>query len=271
MRHLRRRFVPALAFALLASPAFAGFHYRATTVTEAATGRGGMNMTVEGWIDGKSAKIEFRESNHPAMGAGQYLLTQDGGETVYLVDPKEKTYAVWDLRAMLGMAGGMMQGIGPVLKLDFSDPKVEKVADDDGGSILGFPTRHIRTRTTYSLTVKVFGMGRTNQVESEDDTWWSAKLLDPGFGVWLRADPPRTGNPQLDKLIDAQAAASRGKGFPLKKVTVQTSTDKSGKKSVTKSTMEVKELAPAAVPAATFALPAGYQKTEMALPTRPVN
>jgi hypothetical protein len=153
--------------------------------------------------------------------------------------------------------------MGPLLKLQFSDPKVEKLLDEDGGTLLGLPTRHVRYRTSYTMTVKVFGMGSSSDVVTEQDVWLTQKLQDVALGLWLRADPPRTGNEQLDKLI----ASGRGKvqGFPLKSVIASTSTDKKkGTQTVTHTTMEVTQLdASAAVPPSSFEIPAGYTETQM--------
>lgn len=248
----------------LASEAAAGFHYKATTRTEASGGRGMGDIVVEGWVEGDRAKVEFRESGNPVLPKGTYLITKDGAETVFLVDPGEKTYSRFDVRAMMGAMGGMMEGMGPLLKFDVSNPKVEKLAEEDGGSLLGYPTRHYRYRTSYNMTVKVFGMGRAQAMVTEDDIWVTDKLADKAFGVWLRSEPLRTGNAQLDKLIEAETA--KAQGFVLKRVSVQTSTDKGGKATKSTTTMEVNLLEKASVPAASFDIPAGYEEVEMPLP-----
>ena len=94
------------------------------------------------------------------------------------------------------------------------------------------------------------------------------RLADVALGAWLRTDPPRTGNEQLDKLI----ASGREKihGIPLKMITVSTNPDtKKGKQTVTKMTMEVTELdATATVSGSSFEIPAGYQETQMTMPSR---
>jgi hypothetical protein len=140
---------------------------------------------------------------------------------------------------------------------------VERLLDEDGGTVAGLPTRHLKLRTSYTLTVKVFGMGNATDVVSEQDVWATTRLVDPALGVWLRAEPPRTGNAELDKLIAAEAG--KFQGFPLKMVTVTTSTQKKGNKTTTtRSTMEVTQLdTGAAVPASAFEVPAGYEKVEL--------
>jgi len=268
LRRTRGSVVAIIALALavaLAAPASAGIHYTAVTTTQDAAGKSG-KIDVEGWVDGEKAKVAFKSSDNPAARSGTYLVTRDGGKTLYLVDPEEKTYAEWDLEALLGLAGTVLQGMGPLLKFEFSDPKVEKLAEEDGGSLLGMPTRHARFRTSYTMKMRVFGIGNSADTVSEQDVWTTTRLQDPGLGVWLRSDPPRTGNAEFDKLI----AASREKvsGFPLKMVTVNTSTQKKGRQSISRSTMEVTKLENQAVAGSTFEIPSGYQETQM-LPARP--
>lgn len=262
MRH-SNRLILFLILALSALPAFAGIHYKAVTKTDDA--KNPANIQVEGWVSGDKAKVEFEESANPVAKSGAYLITKDGGKTIYLVDPEEKTYAEWDLQAMLGLVGNVMQGMGPLLKIEFSDPKVEKLLDEDGGTVAGLPTRHTRYRTSYNMKVKVLGMGNEASVVTEQDIWASDRIQDIALGVWLRSDPPRTGNEQFDKLIAAEV--DKAKGFPLKTVTVSTTTQKKGKQTTTRSTMEVTQLdTSATVPASAFEIPAGYQETQL-LPT----
>ena len=264
-KHIVIAFALAAIAVIASGPAFAGVHYKSVTKTEDAQTKGS-SMQVEGWVSGEKARVEFKESANPMAKQGAWLLTKDGGKTMYLVDPEEKTYAEWNLQAMLGVVGNVMQGMGPLLKIEFSDPKIEKLLDEDGGSVSGLPTRHVRYRTSYNMKIKVLGMGNEANVVTEQDIWSTDRLQDVGLGIWLRSDPPRTGNEQFDKLITAEAGKTQG--FPLKTVTVSTTTQKKGnKQTVTRSTMEVTQLdANANVPGSSFEIPAGYKETQL-MPT----
>jgi len=147
--------------------------------------------------------------------------------------------------------------------MEFSEPKVEKLLEEAGPTLVGLPTKHYRYRTSYTMKMKVLGMGNESSVVSDEDIWVSDRLQDAGLSVWLRAEPLRTGNEQLDKLI----AAGRGKfqGIPLKMVAVTTSTNsKNNKQTTSRTTMEVTELdTKANVPGASFEIPSGYEKTEV--------
>jgi len=260
-RQLGRSILATALFLAVAVPCSAGIHYKAVTKTE---GPQNGDVQAEGWVSGDNAKVAFVESaGNPVLKQGMYLVTKDGGKTLFLVNPEEKTYAEWSLQGLLGTVGAVMNGLGPLLKIQFSPPKVEKILEEDGGTIAGFPTRHYKLRTSYTMTVKVLGMGNTTDVVSDQDVWATSKLQDAGLGVWLRAEPPRTGNQEFDKLLAAEAV--KFEGFPLKMVTVNTSTAKKGNRTqTTRSTMEVTQLdASASVPASAFEIPAGYERTEI--------
>jgi hypothetical protein len=260
-----RKLVPTIAFALILAvatmPCFAGIHYKSVTRSQDAKNQN-MDIAVEGWVSGDHAKVEFKESGNPVAKQGTYLITRDGGKTLYLVNPEDKTYAQWDLQGMLGLVGGIMNGMGPLLKIEFSDPKVEKLADESGGTILGLPTRHVRYRTSYTTKVRVLGMGNVTDSVMEQDIWATDRLQDIAMGVWLRSDPPRTGNEEFDKLLRAEVG--KVGGIPLKMVTVTTSTSqKKNQQTVTRSSMEVTQLDTVTVPASTFEIPAGYKETQL--------
>jgi len=252
-----------VAAAALPSPALAGIHYEAVTSSEGA----GQNQrtAVEAWIDGEKAKIAFTESGTPGLRQGQYLLTRDGGETLLLVDPKEKAYAEWDLAAMLQMFGSVLQAMGPVLNFKIENVEVEKLGQEPGGTVAGLATTKTRWRTEYDLTMKILGMGRTNHVETVQEVWTTDELADPALGVWLRGASP-TGFAELDQLFSAEM--EKLDGFPLKSVATTTTTGQKGRQSQeSRMTTEVTSLdRSAAIPESTFEIPEGYTRSEALVP-----
>ena len=267
MRKLNTSILGAALFVAAALPAAAGIHYKAHTKTQDAQQRSS-DIQAEGWIAGDKAKVAFTDSTspNPMTKKGTYLVTKDAGQTLYLVTPEEKSYAKLDLRALMGAVGSIMNGVGPLLKIQFSEPKVEKLADEDGGTVAGVPTHHTKYRTSYTMTMRVIGFGSTSDVVTEQEFWTTTKLPDQGLGVWLRAEPLRTGNAEFDRMLSAEQYKIQG--YPMKSVAVTTTTDKKkGRSTTSTSTMEVTQLdAGASVPASAFEIPAGYQETQM-LPT----
>jgi hypothetical protein len=259
-RRLGTGALTALLLSCLAPVARAGIYYKAVTTTDVSKDR----MEVEAWVEGAKARIEFRQSNNPIMGQGTYMITTDGGRTLYLVDPEEKTYSRLDLDAMLRTMGAVLNTAGPMLSMEFVDPRVELLSQEPGGDVVGLPTTHYRYRTSYQLEMKVIGIRRSNAVDSLQDIWASDALTAEGMGVWLRKDRP-SGNASLDRLIQSEMA--KVQGFPLRTVTVTTTTGQKGKSETSRSETVVTELdTDHSVSDDRFALPAGYRETQLPLP-----
>ena len=252
----------AAAALVLATPSFAGMTFEATT--KLAASQGGQTVLTEAWVEGDNAKILFRESDNPLFAEGSYLLTSDGGNTLVLVNPQEKTYTPFDIAQITGMAGAALQSMGGMMKMSFTNQQFTKLAEEPGGEVLGHPTTHYRFRTSYDMDIKVMGMSQGSSNESVTDIWTTTALSDGGFSAWLRREPPKTGIAELDAVIANEMATQNVQGVPLKMVTVTTSKDKkNGQVQTGTTTMEVTSLREAAVPAGTFVVPSGFEKVEM--------
>jgi len=258
----KRLTVMMTAAALAGAQAFAGMYYEATTTGSGRKGADMVNTTVHGWVAGDAAKVVFEASNNPMAKTGMYMLSKDGGKSVYMVNPEDKNYFKWDLDSMVGMAGGVMK----MMNMKFTDVKVEKVGEEAGGTVAGLPTIHYTYRTSYTMSMKFMMMHKTSKVTKVQDVWSAPKLLDAALGMYLRKTPPSMGDEEYDKMIRAEMEAI--KGFPLKTQTVQTDTDEKGKSDTTTTVMEVTKLElEFATPASTFEIPAGYEEVET--PTMP--
>ena len=260
-------FLALIAALLLPMIAVAGHYYETTTTNDRAQQgkkkKGKQNVSrTRAWIDGPNAKVEFIDGeDNGIMAKGTYLVTTDGGENLYLVNPKEKTYGVFDLEAMLALAGNMMNAMGGMMQLEFTDFKNEKLLEEDGDSILGYSTTHYQYDTGYTMSMSVMGMNRENRTEMIQDMWCTDDLDAKGFYVWLRPDKFRTGNAEFDKLIKTEMG--RVKGFPLKTTTITKMVGKKGKETTMSSTMEVTALREEAIPSSLYVIPEDYEETQM--------
>ncbi|HLE60141.1 MAG TPA: DUF4412 domain-containing protein [Thermoanaerobaculaceae bacterium] len=241
----------------LAAQSFAGVVLVAKTTAEGGMGVEQQNSVAKSWVSGDHGKTMFEESSSPLMGKGTYIITKDGGKTMYLVSPEDKTYMKWDLDSIMGFAGGAMK----MMNMKFSDPKVEALGEEPDGLIAGIPTVHYRFRTSYTMSMSFMMMKKTTRVVKEEDIWAAPKLIDAALGIWLRKTPPKTGNEDLDGLIKAEMG--KVQGFPLKRKTVTTNTDEKGKVETNTVTMEVTELQMVPVPDSTFEIPQGYKETSL--------
>ena len=176
------------------------YYYEADTTNRApGLGRGGQVMRVSASVDGANARVEFIESDDDSLFAeGGYLLTNDGGGTVYLVNPAEQEYMTFDLDALFGLAGSLMSAMGGVMDMSFEDVTTEQLEQEPGGELLGYPTTHYVYRSAYTMIITVMGFRRTMRTESTTEIWCTDQLSAAGFRVWLRPDRMRTGNEELD-------------------------------------------------------------------------
>ncbi len=223
-------------------------------------------MKVKGWVDGDSTRVEFFSGENKGLFAdGTYLVTTDGGETVYLVNPKDKTYGEFDMEkmmAMMGQAMAMMEQMGGMFKMEFENVRNEKVLEEPGGSLLGRSTTHYRFNSGYTMSIKMMGMKQQTTVESVQDIWATSDFDARGFGVWLRPDRNmKTGNEEFDKLINNELGKLNG--FPLKTVVVSTTTNKKGKSTQQTYTNEVTVLREESIPGSKFEWPSDYTEIQV--------
>lgn len=236
---------------LLLSSAFAGVRFEAVTRGDS----GLVDAHVRAVVSGSNIRVEYLEGSAVAD-AGEYMLSHDGGKTLYWVEPATRTYSKFNTDAMMAAMGTMVQGVR-ALHVRFQAPKVEKLLEEDGGLVAGMPTRHYRYRTTYTATAESLGMVKTSTNTVEEDIWCSSALTDPGLGAWLNKQPAKTGDAQFDSIIAAEMA--KVQGFPLKRITVTRSVDPADKKEhVSHAEMEVLNLRQETVSDSEFKLPANY-------------
>jgi hypothetical protein len=248
------------------APAWAGITFTQVTKSEGGGGEGSGDMVAQVWADGGQAKVQFQETNNPVMTKGSYMLVNKKGEMIF-VNPEQKTYSKFDLSAMME---SMDQAMSAAKKFGFSmeveNPKVDKVLEEPGGEILGYPTTHYRWHTSYTM---VFHMikpmpDRRSQSDSVEDVWTTTAIqLPPATGDLFAGMGGGATMKELQKLIET--TRTKMTGFPLKRVTVSSGANGKGSHTMTS---EVKDLKQTDIPASTFAIPAGYTETDMMQPQK---
>lgn len=243
-----------------ALPARAGIYFEQQVTSE---GQGdGMEMNIKGWAESGKAKIVYEESNNGIMQEGDYLLTTDGGKTVYLIRPKDQTYSKWDMAEVFGMLGRMSESTGGMLNIDVKDPHSKMISTQDGGSVLGYSTTHYKWESGYTMDMKVAFMNMSNQMDTITDAWVTKDIYDPGLFTWLRAMTPTTGDEEFDQVL-RQNAQVIGDGLVLKMDQTTTTTNKKGKQRTSTTHFRVTKMEQQNVDDSMFVMPTGYTETSL--------
>jgi hypothetical protein len=63
-------------------------------------------------------------------------------------------------------------------------------------------TRKYEIESHYTMLMKILGIKRSQEIHEVSTLITTKELPDTALGVWLRKDPPKTGNADLDKLAN---------------------------------------------------------------------
>jgi hypothetical protein len=246
------------------------------TFTQVTTVDGQRTSVTKVWADGERSKIEMVEQpDNPFMPPGSYMLVTDG--EMLLVNPAARSYARFD--------DSMLEGIGAMAgQMEITDVMFEKVVDEPGETIEGYPTRHYQFKSSWKMGMQ--GMPVKTETSTVEDLWTTTAIDLPA----MPATGPAGGMPSQVTAIVENQGLRQIEGLPLKHVTVQsTKTDMGalgglgglgarlggrmlggagggglgGGGNDTTTIIETVDIEEVAVAAATFELPDGYSETSL--------
>jgi hypothetical protein len=204
--------------------------------------------------------FEKVKGDNPLWVEGGYWLFKSANTTMYMVNPKEKTYSEIPIGSMLKFTGVM----GKLVKMKIENPlvNVEKIGSE---SIRGFACTHYRVTVEYDMQVKMAFIKSKSHQRSVKDVWSTREIKAlTEIGESFRTKDLKTGFDELDDLIAKQTKAEAALGFPLKMVQETYSTNKKGKETLeSTTTMEVVDVAVKNLDASMFEIPAGYKQTQL--------
>ncbi|MCX6557878.1 MAG: DUF4412 domain-containing protein [Candidatus Aminicenantes bacterium] len=258
---MKRIFIVIL-LVVFAMTVFAGVEWRTKTVIEAQAKGQSNTIVMQVCASGGNVKQIFESvaDENDMFQNGSYWLFKAEDNTLYLVNPAEKTYSQLPLNAIFQMTGV----VGKLIKIKIKNPVVnnEKLGP---AMVLGYPCLHSKQLMEYDMEVKVVFIKSKSHEKIEKEVWSTAKFKGMAeMGEAFRFRDFKTGMEDLDKMIEEQIKADAELGFPLKMITVNTSIDKKGNAKVTsRQTMEVLSVGSKSFPAGFFEIPAGYEEKHM--------
>ena len=200
-------------------------------------------------------RIEFTEAGNPMMGTGTYMISNDG-KTIFLVNPKEKTYSKLDMEQMLKL----VQAVGGMVEMKVENPKASQTRGTQDMTIAGLPAKHYLMDTSYTMKVKVLFMKSSSQVSSHRDLWYT-EAFPILVKDYFQARGVKSGFGELDKLVELETV--KVPGILLKSKTTMESKDDKGKVTKNFDEFEITAWEKASLSADLFVVPAGYKETPM--------
>lgn len=252
-----KRLLVSVALASIAIPSSAAIQYELTQKnTSAHSAVPSRDMRARVTIDGDRSRVEFLSGNlYPP---GTYVISHDASRRRYFVDPGKQWYTEFD-------ASGIATAIGSS-SIKITNLKSSTETMPDRPKIAGIESSHTRITLSYDITVMMKALPLTQSVTTEIDTWSTMQFgeIQPSF----LAGTMRTGNKEIDRLLDSEA--SQLKGFPLRQVvTIRTTYEvpkgsklqRPNSRTITRETWvtSVRELPP---DGALFTLPATYRRAD---------
>lgn len=173
-------------------------------------------LTGRAVIDGDRSRVDFIGGNIYAPGA--YVVSTDGSRTMAFVDPVSKSYSEINASAV-----AVAYGSGSV---SVKDVKTDLQKLPDQTVVAGIPTSHYHLTITYDVTL-MYGSMPIVQSVREDIEKWTTDQFGEVADNFFAGGTVRTGNAELDKVIDAETKMVPG--FPLRQRTTITTTNPRGK------------------------------------------
>ena len=241
------------------------FSYRMTSFSpDKRTREATASLATVRMLDG-DVRMDYLEGG-AMTGDGGYLLFTAATGGIAIVNPQDKSALVMSPETFgLGL-GAMMNN--PMVKISTSNQSFRYKDLGDGGPMLGYRTRRVRTWTTSTVSVKMPMVNQTTTTTDSSDHWFAsgfdASLLR-NFEAWGKSFSRGV------KATNATAGVEFAKfqtefakmGMPLRTMTWSSATTDKGKTTTDSLLIEVTELKVGPLDAALFRIPTSYTVTEM--------
>ncbi len=162
-------------------------------------------------VDGDKARIEVRGEDGEKRADTPYVLTVDGGNTWIIAGSGNVVCSKIDTTSFFNEIGASITRLDKLVGAKLNNTTVDKVLEEAGPEILGYPTTHIRLVSSVNVKARVLVFKKLEySVEVTEDLWFTPKIeVHPIERKWIDA-MVQTGYEQLDKLVKAQVSEIGG-------------------------------------------------------------
>lgn len=174
--------------------------YRVVTTSRDDKGKS-TSLIMEVLLDGDRGRFDFIESRGGGFKTGAYLITHDGGKSVAYVKDDKANCTIWDSQEFFGSFGRLADRYSWLVKFSVPYSKVEKVLEEKGPELLGYPTNHIRLVTTYTVHATVLWKKLRISETFIDNLWVTSDLEKQAICNQFIEAMTQTGIDKLDQLV----------------------------------------------------------------------
>ena len=217
-------------------------------------------------VSGDRARVDAEGT--PGEGRSRdYLLLSDGGRTVTVVNPRERTYSVTNARAFEQLVATAMGAARVAMSTNLTDVRIDTQRLGAGDTIAGYPTERYRLTQEFTTNISVLGFGAEPEYNVVITDYWAAPKLQ------LMRNPlvemlatTETALAQGDRSFVDRSAAARDRlftGMPLRLIVASRSAGPDDKGAVkhddgSRLIVEVTRVVRGPVDRAALELPKGY-------------
>ncbi len=220
--------------------------------------KGGAAATLSGTasVEGANARVELARGDGLLFQDGAVVITNDGGKTLRILDPRARTYYTLSFDDLFATAGALMKSMGSMFRISIANQKIDLRPAGAGEPIEGYPTKKYTILTSYDMNAKVLGSDLSSRVEMRTEVWATPKL-SADYATFVQSRSVRTGIEGIDSVLAAQ---SKGvEGFPLRQVTTIRTTQRNRVDEQT-TTVSISKIREGEIAASAFAIPAGFSE-----------
>ncbi|HKR65311.1 MAG TPA: hypothetical protein VJZ00_16380 [Thermoanaerobaculia bacterium] len=250
-----KRLLVTVALAFVAVPAFAAIQYdfiQKHTTDDAVTPT--RDLSGRATIDGARSRVDFLSGN--VYPPGTYVISTDGSRRLFFVDPTNKWYTEIN-------TSGFATALGAA-EIKITNQKSEMEPRTDTAKIAGYEAKHQRLTLSFDVTVTMKGIPLRQHARVEIDAWTTDQFPEQQSAL----DAMRTGNPEIDAVLEAESTKIHG--FPLRRtvaihltseVAVKSQLQLPRSKTITRETLvtSIREANPDAM---LFVVPVSYKRAE---------
>jgi hypothetical protein len=222
--------------------------------------KGETNTIAKVWAQGGQVREEFvevtGELQNKMQAKGMWWLYKSGVNTIYVVDPEDKTWMGVEFDSLMKFMGV----IGNLISMKIINIKSE-IQDLGTEQLLGYDCKHMAIVSSYDMEMKILMMKVKSHVAKNKEIWCTNQLPMDEIAMSFRDQSLKTGMKGLDSLIQIEVQNQKDLGFILKSVETQVTTDVKGKESdKSTSTMTVTGVETKEIGADVFQIPADYKE-----------